>query len=1390
MKHAMPIIIFVLLAGTVAAAATPADVLAPAPLPHPALDMSRPLPPFPAPLPPGNANLAAVLAQVSGYPARDGAPVHWFDPDVDRPAAAAASPDKATQDANWHVTGVALYHHAVSGLTLPSPNMRVFLYAGNTPDRTTFEAVGWAWCDDDGNFAIDAYTHRYNELRFSIENTALDPTYDVLPPWAWWYTGTFQLPDSGGNADIGYCYPLTENQNAMAHVAASFWRCRWMFYYLTGGDIVDVITQPIYPIGIEDATAYMDDEVVYVNYDRIWRDDVLAAQYGRLWMKQFCFQWQDACGHGMPSDPAAEDCPEWCDAYATEAAYTQGLSRWFGDVIQELYPFYFGYTAVPATDHEDLQACGSGARYPNATAGLFTAVLRDLQDIPADSHGEFGAYTDRLALGYDEIISVAKSGEFPAPSQLLYWMLGVIPNQKPELWETAMNCGYDIDYYPPQTVTGLGSSHPLDVPSADATIEFSWTAADDDASGVAGYSVLVSHDGAAPDQVQDLGVVTSYTTGYLAPGDWFFSIRAVDRVGHWATEVVTSGPYVILPGAPADLEAYARTGWAYPVVPSTLSNSSSISCPAPTTLVGSAGPLYLNVCGRNTGGSSTGVKFGVRCLVDGKDWGVAWGHDAVAPGEEYWILNRGVPAVRGGRHTFEGFHDSSEILPEADEADNRWARQWIWSPTALAPGVPVTRTAPPDPEGGRGSLPPLTVPFRNCDGYRFTSGSDWRAVWIRALDLEDNYDLRLHTASSGPTSGFGLWQAEADRNAGQLDALLVNGHNAGAADWDVGVNNVGRLEGAGSYTVAQAVGTPFALGDSITVTQAEGEMLLLYEVPIASQDLGWLTVTVDVRPLTQRVRVFWFDNDFVRGDLLDRTLGTSTFWNGHASGTVEVTQAGSCGLVVARDPSAGTGPDTLTIEVEPALANLRPILLSHWYSPLVPRPAADGTISLVARPDTLVGNQAQTFYNVAAINQTPAGIPLAVRQIRVDGTVQRTLETAGSGSNTIFADNLTDPNTVRGGRHTLSVVCDPANLVEETLETDNGWAEQFVWSPLDLAFGAPVTRSAPPAPYGGWEDLPADSVRYYNCDGVRLPAGSGHFAGVAVMPGDGCDVDVRLHRPAIGAKQGFGETLAYGHQGPGHTEYVVANLELAGAGPFDAGVVGFGGEAPYTAEAAQAVTLAFDGNDTYGPFTLDAPRLLDLYALHLSAGEHVFTLADQGADPVDWELRLHPADLPFIASTDLMDSLQAVGAGPGEDEVLTVSVPADGWYCLAVAKAGFADVQMDGDYLLTVRNGLSGVGDEVPLPARTALVAVRPNPFNPTTRIVLDLAATERVRLVIFDARGRRVRDLVDAILPSGRKEFVWDGRDDGGRGLPSGTYFAHVGAGAVRQTAKMVLLK
>lgn len=78
----------------------------------------------------------------------------------------------------------------------------------------------------------------------------------------------------------------------------------------------------------------------------------------------------------------------------------------------------------------------------------------------------------------------------------------------------------------------------------------------------------------------------------------------------------------------------------------------------------------------------------------------------------------------------------------------------------------------------------------------------------------------------------------------------------------------------------------------------------------------------------------------------------------------------------------------------------------------------------------------------------------------------------------------------------------------------------------------------------------------------------------------------------------------------------------------------------------------------------------------------------------------------------------------------------------------------------------------------------RPNPFNPRTTIAFDLPKQESVSLRIFDVSGRLVRVLVDGdVTPGGRHESRWNGRDDDGRRVASGTYFYRLEAGEYSET-------
>jgi len=83
-----------------------------------------------------------------------------------------------------------------------------------------------------------------------------------------------------------------------------------------------------------------------------------------------------------------------------------------------------------------------------------------------------------------------------------------------------------------------------------------------------------------------------------------------------------------------------------------------------------------------------------------------------------------------------------------------------------------------------------------------------------------------------------------------------------------------------------------------------------------------------------------------------------------------------------------------------------------------------------------------------------------------------------------------------------------------------------------------------------------------------------------------------------------------------------------------------------------------------------------------------------------------------------------------------------------------------------------------------------PNPCGPSTRIGIGLRSRATLRLEIFDVSGRVVRTLVDECRPAGSYIETWDGRDGGGRALPSGLYSIRLTTGSVTRTIKAVLIR
>ena len=89
-----------------------------------------------------------------------------------------------------------------------------------------------------------------------------------------------------------------------------------------------------------------------------------------------------------------------------------------------------------------------------------------------------------------------------------------------------------------------------------------------------------------------------------------------------------------------------------------------------------------------------------------------------------------------------------------------------------------------------------------------------------------------------------------------------------------------------------------------------------------------------------------------------------------------------------------------------------------------------------------------------------------------------------------------------------------------------------------------------------------------------------------------------------------------------------------------------------------------------------------------------------------------------------------------------------------------------------------------------ALLPAWPNPFNPSTNVRFELWRDDEVRLDVYDLAGRRVRGLVQARYPAGSHALRWDGRDDRGRALASGSYLIQLRGSDYVQSQLVTLLK
>ncbi len=486
-------------------------------------------------------------------------------------------------------------------------------------------------------------------------------------------------------------------------------------------------------------------------------------------------------------------------------------------------------------------------------------------------------------------------------------------------------------------------------------------------------------------------------------------------------------------------------------------------------------------------------------------------------------------------------------------------------------------------------------------------------------------------------------------------------------------------------------------------------------------------------------------------------------------------------LIVWSDQRSDAG-DIYAQRVGAAFPNLNASVTPGSFSvPAVPRNRADAGINNAVLTPVLDGNTANTSLNWAVEVEGAGAVQPWTARLLLDGEPVSTMQIAGGAAAGSYQVLNEGPVMVRGGRHTLTVIADPDALVPESVESDNSWSGQFVWSPRPIDPEQPLLRAAPPEAGHGVEP---------NSDAFAWSPGSGVSWAVGMVPRDpGDDYDLRLYDDYSGSTAGLSRVVAASGGNGARSEFVVGRGAATPGAVYPAVVKAAGSveNEPFAISVANAAArVGTTGLEQWPGQVIVANRVADVYEGHFTAGQvyHLTLTKYQGA--ADMEFCIFPSETGLYNRDQAIARSGNLTENGGDVDVLAFTAPVTGTFPIAVYRATGADIANPQHYHFFWSTAVSGVGD-VPR-GGFRMDDPTPNPMTSSTRIRFSLPAPGPADLAIFDLSGRMVRRLpIGDGAADG--EAYWDGTADDGRKVPAGQYWARLEAAGRSETRRISVL-